>query len=113
MKKNIALENALKNKIREIGTIVPDDTVDAYVDLLFEICPQELEQNVWEWIEDKEEYTDIKYMGLSINDLINMGYDKKYFFRLIDVLNRINLIFYGDYDIPIINMLYRASTFWC
>lgn len=52
-------------------------------------------------------------MGLSINDLINLGYDKKYFFRLINVLNQINTKFYGDYDILIIRTIYNGSTSWC
>ena len=112
MKKDIELENKIRNKILLDGTIVPNEWVDLLIDDIFKMCPQELELNVWEWIEDKP-YTNIKYKGLSINDLISLGYDKKQFLRLIDTLNQININFEERYKETMIKINYYSSTYRC
>lgn len=107
MERNAELEKKLREKFLKDG-IADEETVDAIVNIALKSCPQELMQNVWEWVEEKEEYTDIKCCGLSVNDLFNHGYDRKSFFRVMRVLNDIKINRNGKWDWSIIGLYYRT-----
>ena len=111
MKWNNELANKIKDKLQK-KHIVSIEYIDGFVERIFDMCPQELEQNVWEWIEDKP-YTNIKYVGLSINDLINLGYDKDYFFKLVNILNLLKTRYDGDYRMSTIRQIYHTNGYCC
>ena len=115
MERNIELEKRIRIKIYETNPKMNNEDIDALVNIIFKICPQELEQNVWEWIENKP-YSDIKYCGLSINDLFKMRCNKQYFIRAIDVLYKVNKLsttFGEGYSMEDVCVFYLTSPYRC
>ena len=111
MKRNNELANKIRDKILQDGTIVSEKYVDNLINRIFDMCPQELESNIWEWVEDKP-YSDIKYCGLSINDLVDLGYNKNYFFKLVNILSLLKTRYNGDYRMSTIKLIYDTNGYW-
>ena len=110
VEENKKLRKKMEKKIHKLEPTLDKRSINLFLDGVFVDCPQELEQNIWEWVENKP-YTDIKYCGLSINDLFDMGFDKNHFFTCIDVLNRLNTILHRKYESENIYTLYSTSLY--